>query len=445
MKNKVDDLLAILQAETEPASISYLIDAFEERVPERTLRRWLKKLVEDGLVEVTGRYKTTKYQLIRGGIENVLKHPFFSAHSVALLSQVRKSIYQRDPCSYNESWLSAYKPNQTYYLTSEQRKKIAENSKRVLQEFPAGTYAKRIFNRLLIDLSYNSSRLEGNTYSLLDTERLLFQGKSAPGKLDIEKLMILNHKEAIKFLVDGINRIKINIDNIKTIHYLLSDGLVLPSDAGQVRKEGVRISATTYMPLENHERLSRILSVICDKAQAIEDSFEQSFFLLVHTAYLQTFIDVNKRTARLVANIPLVRDNLVPLSFNDIDKEDYISAIIVIYEFNDVMPLADLFVWSYLRSCKRYDATVEAIGIDEFRVRYRKQRKELMAEIIKNNIVGDSILQFVKEKVKNTIPKKDQTKFVNEVISELNELENFKIVGMGITQAELENWKKLNK
>lgn len=116
------------------------------------------------------------------------------------------------------------------------------------REDPAGTHAHQIFNRLLIDLSYNSSRLEGNTYSLLDTQRLVLEGSSAEGKLDEEKIMILNHKEAIRYLVDNAHRLDVDEQTICTLHYLLSDGLVEARYAGKVRDHGVRIGGSTYVP-----------------------------------------------------------------------------------------------------------------------------------------------------------------------------------------------------
>ena len=126
------------------------------------------------------------------------------------------------------------------------------------------------------------------------------------------------------------------------------------------------------------------------KASAIDDPFEQSLFLLVHIAYLQAFSDVNKRTSRLSANIPLCRHNLVPLSFKSIARDDYASAMIAVYELNDIGPIADLYLASYFRSCEEYDATVEALGFDEVRVRYRQQRRRVVGHIITKPADGGS-------------------------------------------------------
>jgi len=132
---------------------------------------------------------------------------------------------------------------------------------------------------LLINLSYNSARLEGNTYTLADIEKLLLEGKTAANKLDMETVMLLNHREAIRFLVDGINRMEINVDNIRSLHYLLADGLIQPEEAGQI-------------PLEGKQRLTTQLNRIVSKARQIQEPYEQSFFMLVHLSYLQLDVQV---------------------------------------------------------------------------------------------------------------------------------------------------------
>jgi prophage maintenance system killer protein len=437
-------LLNLLKIQQKPVGLGVL--KAQLSTPERTLRRWLSQLVQEGTVIAIGVGKGRKYQILEPAVEKVFSvqesHPIFSEKSAHLLAQVHAPLMMRQPCAYHEDWLNAYIPNQTFYLNKTQRQLLYQNGKRVSQELPAGTYAHKIFNRLLIDLSYNSSRLEGNTYSILQTEKLILEGKFALDKLDAESMMIINHKEAIKFLVDGINRMEINVDNIRTLHYLLADGLVPPGSAGIVRDDGVRISATTYMPIEGTARLEKLLEKIAYKASQIEDPFEQSFFLLVHLSYLQAFIDVNKRTSRLAANIPLVQHNLVPLSFNDMSKDDYISAMLVIYELNDVMPLAELYIWSYLRTCKQYTVTAQTLGIEPVRVFYRAQRRQLIADIVHNLICEPELSAFIAKRTKEMIPIEHHAKFIEHVRNDLAELAPYTIAGMGISVEELEKWKK---
>src|SRR6202034_4835816 len=181
---------------------------------------------------------------------------------------------------------------------------------------PAGTYAKRIFNRLLIDLSWNSSRLEGNTYSLLDTKRLIELGQEAEGRGHLEAQMILNHKDAIEFLVSAADEIGFNRYTILNLHGILAQNL-LPDEAapGRLRRIAVGIEKSAFHPLEVPQLIEECFNQLLATAQAIHDPFEQSFFAMVQLPYLQPFDDVNKRVSRLAANIPFIKGNLSPLSF----------------------------------------------------------------------------------------------------------------------------------
>jgi len=351
MNQKQQLLLTLLKTFTHPVAISELLEKLNvsENISERTIRRHLLQLIELGLVKSQGKNKGVRYfpavteeakQV--SNFENNYPGFSFSAENQTIIATICQPLIKREPCSYNVDWLDTYQPNQTYYLSLEQRQLLHQQGKPLIDNLPAGTYARKIFNHLLINLSYNSARLEGNTYSLADTEKLLLEGKIASDKLDMETVMLLNHKEAIRFLVDGINRMEINVDNIRSLHYLLADGLVQSEEAGKIRTTNVKIASSTYIPLEGKQLLTTKLSHIVSKARQIQEPYEQSFFLLVHLSYLQAFIDVNKRTARLAANIPLVRHNLVPISFNDIAIDDYISALIACYELNQIGPLASL-------------------------------------------------------------------------------------------------------
>ena len=238
---------------------------------------------------------------------------------------------------------------------------------------PAGTYARQILNRLLIDLSWNSSRLEGNTYSLLETERLLELGEAPEGKNSMEAQMILNHKAAIEFMVESAEQMRFNSFTILSLHALLSDNLLRDQRAcGCLRSTPVGIAKSVYQPLAIPQLISEYFQQILDTADAITDPFEQSFFVMVQLLYLQPFLDVNKRVSRLAANIPLIRENLCPLSFVDVPEQVYVSGLLGVYELNRIELLREVFVWAYERSSSLYSATRQELGEpDPFRLRYR--------------------------------------------------------------------------
>jgi fido (protein-threonine AMPylation protein) len=271
----------------------------------------------------------------------------------------------------------------------------------------------------------------------------LLHGDSIEGKLDEEKIMILNHKEAIRYLVDNASHLKISQNVICTIHYLLSDGLIEPRYAGKVRDFGVRIGGSTYIPFEDPKRLQLQLDKIAEKAVMISDPFEQSLFLLIHISYLQAFVDVNKRTARLSANISLITRNLVPIAFSDVGVQDYISAMIAIYELQDVRPIIDLYVYSYLRTCAAYDSTVKSLGFDEVRVRYRQKRREIIREIIIKGLVGIQMKEYIKSEATKSLPEKAKERFIEDVFEDLEQINESRLVGLGVSPDQLSNWLKL--
>ena len=427
-------------------------------VPDRTLRRWLGELVREGVIERSGSRKGTRYrwkpianeeqQLAVAADAHVSRstaqsQPVFSPESVQLLKRIDAPLYTRPPVTYSEEWVASYVPNQSTYLTAEQRVQLPALGKRSPLYGQAGTYIQKIYNRLLIDLSYNSARLEGNTYTLADTEHLVIQGVSAPGKLDAERIMILNHREAIRYLVQNVRSLTTNEETIRTLHYLLSDSLVAPGMAGQIRSDSIGVTGTTYAPLEGRERLRQFLIQLLDTARRIDDPFEQSLFLLGHIAYLQAFVDVNKRTARLASIIPLISQDYVPQSFVDVNKDDYLKATIVFYELNDVRPLADLYCWAYERSCLHFDTSVQVVGFDEIAALYRPLRRALVAELVRSLVPPERVGGFIEARITDEVQPQHRDKFEQDVLAELDHLDNSRMAGLGITREQLEAWLNL--
>ncbi len=442
-RDKKMAVLHRLSQESETISLLELLKKLGEEFAERSVRRWLMEMIKEGLVEKIGSKRATKYRATtRAQSRRIDTRSCFSSDSLKVLIQVRKPLFERNPSDYSEEWFDSYKPNATFYIPLSFRTQLHQAGKRSKQHDPAGTYAHQIFDRLLIDLSYNSSRLEGNSYSLLDTQRLILEGKGAEGKLYEDKVMILNHKEAIHYLVDNAPRLKISTRTIYTLHYLLSDGLVEAEHSGKVRDHTIRIGGSTYIPFEDPKRLRFQLERITEKASLINDPYEQSLFLLVHISYLQAFSDVNKRTARLSANLPLITHNFVPLSFNDVERNDYISAIIAIYELQNVQPLVDLYIYSYMRTCAMYDSTIKAIGFDEVRVRYRQERRAIIRNIILHQLTDDGMKDYIDSQTKKLIPENDREAFIADIMEDLHMMNGNRIAGLGITLDQLADWSK---
>lgn len=451
-------LMSLLRAQPDRWLSAAEIHAALGAVPDRTLRNWLTGLIESGDIESRGERKGRRYRsrsrpvLITPGagaiertaeLARIATPSIFSAANEILIEHIVAPIYTRPPATYKEDWLEGYVPNESAYLAEPIRHELASLGKWPPVYGRPGTYVRKIYDRLLIDLSYNSSRLEGNTYSLADTERLVMQGEAAPGKQNAERIMILNHKEAIRYLIDHIGTLEVSEESIRTLHYLLADSLVAVGAAGQIRDDSVRITGTTYAPLEGRERLTRLLLRVIEKARAIRDPFEQSLFLLVHLSYLQPFTDVNKRTARLASIIPLIRGDYVPQSFVEVDEGSYLKATIVVYELNAVGPLAEVYAWSYRRSCQRYDVQAHAVGFDEIAALYRPQRRALVTRLVREHVPRAQAALWLGRNIPPEIEPRHSQKFIADALAEVEHLDASRIGGLGITREELNEWQRL--
>ncbi|RYG58013.1 Fic family protein [bacterium] len=308
---------------------------------------------------------------------------------------------------------------------------------------PAGTYAREVIERLIIDLTYNSSRLEGNTYSLLETQRLLELGQSADGKDLFETQMILNHKAAIEMLVEGAAEIGFDRHTIFSLHANLSDGLLAdPSAGGRLRNRGVGIHGSLFLPLQVPQQIEECFDQILATVNAIQDPFEQAFFVMVHLPYLQPFEDVNKRVSRLAANIPLIQLNLCPLSFIDVPERDYIDGLLAIYEFNDVSILRDVFVWAYERSCQAYQAVRQSLGEpDPFRLRHRSSIFKSVAAVIQQNMNKSEAASFLQLE-SEALPVEDRERWLKLINVELNALHSGNFAKFRVTPLEFQRWQQ---
>lgn len=446
-QKQMDEITTLLEQNPAGLARGKIAEKLSFSINTKTLQRRLTHLSDVGRILKTGNKKAAKYYPVqpptapdKGHIKDK-PNEVFSPESQRALKFLETPLYLRPKTSYKRELLESYVPNRTAYVPQDMRKKLIAHGTRYDEALAAGTYARQICQRLLIDLSYNSSRLEGNTYSRLDTEKLVEAGVSAEGKVHEETVMIMNHKEAILFLVENAQEIELNSLTIRNLHHLLSQDLMAnPEACGNVRTIEVDIGKSTYKPLGNPHVLKELFELLLLKARKIEDPFEQSFFLLVHLSYLQAFEDVNKRTSRLSCNIPFIKFNLCPLSFTDVSRDDYTAALLAVYEQNNLMPMLELYCWAYVRSCEQYGVVRKSLGeIDAFRVQYRQQRKDVMGIVVKNGLHGkqaeDFIENFCREQSINNIDK-----FIAMTLADLSTLHAGAIIGLGITEAQLYAW-----
>ena len=293
-EQELDAILTVVAAHPEGVQVSAIREGLPYELPPRMLQRRLALLAEQKRLIAAGQRKGRRYRVpvtITGKGNLVAGSAIVEAHgevyvpispeAEAVKQAIRAPIQKRQPVGYQRAFLDDYRPNVTYYLPAETRQRLLDMGRPPNGERPAGTYARTIYSRLLIDLSWNSSRLEGNTYSLLETERLLELGEAAESKNALEAQMILNHKAAIELLVDQADEIGFNRYTILNLHALLADNLLAdPQAGGRLRRIPVGIDGTVYHPLEVPQLIEECFEQILDTAAAITDPFEQAFFAL---------------------------------------------------------------------------------------------------------------------------------------------------------------------
>jgi len=456
---KEQDLQAIeemVRRHLEGVTAQRIADSLDSAPPRRTLQYRLKSLVDDRRLVMKGKGRWARYS-VPAVVETVgaaTGRGEAHAEGEALLplsaagneiqELVRKPIEARKPVGYNRAFLNAYRPNDTFYLSPAERKHLRAIGTPEIAEQPAGTYAKQILNRLLIDLSWNSSRLEGNTYSLLDTKRLIDLGQEAEGKDAREAQMILNHKDAIEFLIGEAEEIGFNRYTILNLHGLLANNLLPDPEApGRLRHAAVAIGESVFHPLEMPQQIEECFDQIMATASVITDPFEQAFFAMVQIPYLQPFDDVNKRVSRLSANIPLIRGNLSPLSFKDVPRDAYISAMLGVYELNRTELLRDVFVWAYERSANLYAAVRQSLGEpDPFRLRHRTSLCEVIGEVIRGRMDKRQAVWHLKAWTEKNIDTPDCARFRETAESELIGMHEGNFARFRIRPSEFAEWWK---
>lgn len=329
-----------------PGSSSHeILQGIEEKKSIATIKRVLTKLVSENLISVTGKGKSTRYQLSL----------FYKLFEKIDVEQYYKSEIDERTINenFNFSLLTEILPNVNLFTQNElNRLTLLQNEfTQNISELSESQYKKEL-ERLAIDLSWKSSQIEGNTYSLLETEKLLKEKETASGKTKEEAVMLLNHKDAIDFIVENPDYLyPLSISKIEDIHSILTKELDVDRN---IRKRRVGISGTNYRPLDNEFQIKEALSMMCDLINKKENVFEQALLALILISYIQPFVDGNKRTARIVSNAILINHKYCPISFRTVDSVDYKKAMLLFYEQNNITIFKQIFIEQFEFAVKTY-------------------------------------------------------------------------------------------
>ena len=310
-----------------------------------TMKRLLSAAVKEGNIETAGRGPATKYKLTP------------QAHvtmPLDLATYFDKNIDEREVQeSFNFDLIRDVLPKVEIFTKEE-----LEVLNAAQMEFEKNTegmteleYRKEM-ERLGVDLSWKSSQIEGNTYSLLETERLLKDKQTASGKTQEEAIMLLNHKDALDFVLDIPDYLKeLSVHQIEDIHSILTKELEVDRN---IRHRRVGITGTNYRPLDNEFQIREALEDTCTLVNGKDNVFEKALLTLVLLSYIQAFVDGNKRTARITSNAVLVANGYCPISFRTVDSIDYKKALLMFYEQNNIAAFKKIFIEQFLFAVKTY-------------------------------------------------------------------------------------------
>lgn len=310
-----------------------------------TLKRAIASLVGNGNIIVTGKARATRYSLSP------------QAHLLMPLNldtYFAKDVDERQvQTSFNFQLIRDQLPTVELF-TEDERKHLNELQqmfRKHVDEMTVNEYKKEM-ERLGIDLSWKSSQIEGNTYSLLETERLLRESKTAEGKTKEEAIMLLNHKEALRFILDNTDYLQVlSLSHIEDIHALLTKDLSV--DKG-IRHRRVGITGTNYHPLDNEFQILEAIHDTCELINGKDNVFEKALLTLVLLSYIQAFSDGNKRTARITSNAILIANGYCPLSFRTVDSVDYKKAMLIFYEQNNLFAFKQIFMQQFEFAVSEY-------------------------------------------------------------------------------------------
>lgn len=275
------------------------------------------------------------------------QHPTWSPAAVELARLLDLPMAARGPMRYRPEFVENYIPNESWLMPPGVS---AELSRLGVLAAPRciGAYADQVLSDVLVDLSWNSSRFEGNRYSLHAAAELLNGGAI---RCDVDTVMLLNHKAAVEYLVDSVPKARLCSLVVRNLHAVLMRDLATDSGTlGAIRQGRLGIAGTLYSPIQEPDVIEAMLDSIVEKAVRIENPVEAALFLWIQLAYLQPFESGNELTSRLAANIPLVLNNCAPLTFQDVTRSDYARAMLAVYELRDATLAAELLSWTYQRS-----------------------------------------------------------------------------------------------
>ncbi len=332
--------------QTNPACSSKAIhDALADSMAYATVKRLIQELLAENLIVALGQGKATRYQV----------SPAFGLFlPIDIDLYFEKEIDEREIIpQFNQTLLQETLPHVPLFTAAENAllNQLQHQFQQNISTLSAQAYKKE-FERLAIDLSWKSAQIEGNTYSLLETERLLKEQETAAGKTRDEATMLLNHKAALDFIMEHPTYVQpLTTARIEDIHSILIKDLDVVRNV-RIRKVG--ITGTNYQPLDNEFQIKEALNDTCTLINQKSNVFEKALLALVLISYIQPFADGNKRTARIISNALLIQHQYCPISFRTVDSLHYKKAMLLFCEQNNISAFKRIFMEQFAFAVRTY-------------------------------------------------------------------------------------------
>lgn len=320
-----------------PIGISGIKEKIAGDISRQTLSRYIRELKENSLVVSSGSARAVKYSITQGAIR---AYDFDLDMYESSDTATATTLFNHNLFDFCEQ-----------VFTDDEIKKLSETTERYRQwkEKTPPEYQVLAYERCAIEFSWKSSKIEGNTYSLLETEALIKNKVEAKGKPHDDAVMILNQKKVFDLIMSGAFPDLFSVQILTDIHKMLVDNLGIPYD---LRIAQVGITGTNYIPLQFQSQIREALERLLELVKKIDDPFQSALVLLAGIAYIQPFADGNKRTSRHMANAVLHKNNMPPVVWRTVDEVEYKKCVIAFYELGNIRPLALLWFENYIETTR---------------------------------------------------------------------------------------------
>ena len=443
---QLDDILSVLAKQPNGLSRSDLLNSLKNSIHYKTLQRRLNTLIEKGKVFKLGEKKATRYfpatstdQETERYIKRHIKDRHFNTKNHAF---IRSLSQQAHAVPYNQDLLASYFPNESFLVAEDIRQQLLVLGKQRPALTEEGSHARQIFPRFVIEFAFHTCRLDGDTTTENDIKDLLQLGTIGKHVSHRETLEILNHREAVNFMVHHCQDLALNSLTIRNMHHLLSQELLNHQGSeGKVRTGELLSPPEKFTPVNDALVLKKLLEQVAHKARKIKHPIEQSFFLLAQLSYLQPFEHFNNSTARLCCNLPLMKENICPVHFADISENDYNSALAVLFQTANPEPLLEVYCWAMKSSSQTFSTEPEPdVDTDNLRILLRECRKAVLQHIVNHNLHGKQTEKYIRNFCfQHGISQRDF--FIEEVNRDLQGLHAGAIMELGISVKDLDSWR----